>query len=106
MINIALDQSVGKIRAKELEKLGYNVVCIAEHGESDVDWMNRAFINHALFVVSPDMDIPKLIEKEGYPMVWINYPSDVPELKDNLVQYIHNRINIKRYMFGLLKDNR
>lgn len=102
MINIALDVGVGRKRAKQLEEMGYKVVCVANHGEPDEQWMDRAFTSNALFVISPDFDIPRIIEKEGYPMSWIDFPSNTPELKFSLVDYINNRISLKLRMFKMV----
>lgn len=98
-IRIALDQSVGRRRAIELVDIGYLVVAIARHGESDESWMNRAFAEGAQFAISPDLDIPRLIEKHEYPMAWINYPSDDDAHKGDLVGYIDRRVKSKMDLF-------
>lgn len=72
-VRIALDESIGFAKTQQIKGYGYEIVCIARHAEKDVSWLNRAFAAGALFVVSPDLDIPNLIEKENYPMIWIDY---------------------------------
>lgn len=95
-IRIALDESIGFAKTNRLRNFGYDIVCIAHHAEKDVSWLNRAFANGALFVVSPDLDIPNLIEKENYPMIWIDY-LHVPEEKGGKqwAEYVHKRIKFK-----------
>jgi hypothetical protein len=96
-ICIALDESVGFAKTEQLKRMGYNVVAIARHAEKDVDWLNRAFANGALFVVSPDLDIPNLIERENYPMIWIDYlhvPKEAVGVK-HWAQYVDKRIKAK-----------
>ena len=100
-VRIALDESVGQAKYIQLKNMGYEVVCIAKHAEMDVDWLNRAFTNGALFVVSPDLDIPNLIEKENYPMIWIDY-LHVPKEKNggkSWAQYVDQRIKAKLAFF-------
>lgn len=98
-IRIALDQSVGRRRAIDLIDLGYEVVVVARASETDESWMNRAFAEGAQFAISPDLDIPRVIENRNYPMIWINYPSDQEEHKGDLVGYIDNKIKFKMELF-------
>jgi hypothetical protein len=98
-VKIALDGNIGKKRCNELIGLGYNVVTIAQTSEADEEWVYKAFNAGARFIVSNDFDIPKLIEKEGYPMVWINYPMDNLLYKDWLVQYLDQMIRFKINFF-------
>lgn len=95
-IKIALDESIGFKKTDRLRNMGYEVVAIARHAEKDVDWLNRAFANGALFVVSPDLDIPNLIERESYPMIWIDY-LHIPDSKGgkDWAQYVQERIKFK-----------
>lgn len=98
-IRIALDQSVGRRRALDLIHIGYEVVVVARASETDESWVNRAFAAGAQFAISPDLDIPRVIENRSYPMTWINYPSDQPEHKEDLVGYIDKRIKFKMALF-------
>lgn len=98
-IAIALDVCVGKKRTERLKTLGYKVVCIARDAETDASWVNRAFSAGAFFVISADMDIPKIVEREGYPMCWVEYPSDVRDGRD-LVSYIDKAMKMKLQMFA------
>ena len=61
--------------------------------------MNRAFAEGAQFAISPDLDIPRVIENKNYPMTWINYPSDQEEHKGDLVGYIDRKIKFKLQLF-------
>jgi hypothetical protein len=101
-VRIALDESIGFAKTNSLKNMGYDIVAIARHAEKDVDWLNRAFANGALFVVSPDLDIPNLIEKENYPMIWIDY-LHIPKEKGekHWAQYVDKRIKFK---IKFLKD--
>jgi hypothetical protein len=99
MVNIAIDQCIGIKRMKQLQSLGYNVVTRAESSEKDSSWMNRAFANGALFVISADMDIPKIIEVEKYPMIWIDCPHHNKNLGCDVITYIDNMIKFKLQFF-------
>jgi len=100
MINIALDVCVGRKRRERLEQMGYKIVVIAQPSEADKDWLNRAFAEGAFFVVSADLDIPKLIEREKYPMCWVEYPNEVAEqYKDQMVEHIDSTIKRKTEVF-------
>jgi|ERR1035437_805954 hypothetical protein len=99
-IKIALDCNIGKRRKAELEGLGYNVVVVANDAEEDALWLHRAFSNGSRFVISNDLDVPKILEREGYPMVWVNYPNDNAYFKDWLVQYIDQMIRFKLKTFA------
>ncbi len=102
-INVALDQCIGWKRIRALKELGYNIVAMAEDAEPDKVWMNRAFANGALFVISPDLDIPNIIEREQYPMIWIDYPHYNKDLKGDLVSYVDKKIKFKLDFFRGLK---
>lgn len=98
-MRIAIDVTVGRIRANALKALGYKIVTVARHSETDKSWVNRAFAEGAFFVISPDMDIPKIIEREGYPMCWVEYPNDNPEVKNDLVGYLDKVMKRKLEVF-------
>lgn len=95
-IKIAIDQSISYHKANGLRALGYEIVCQARDAEPDHSWMRRAYSKGALFVVSPDLDIPNTIEKQNYPMVWIDY-LHVPVVGGNRdwVGYVDKRIKAK-----------
>lgn len=98
-IKIAIDSVLGWKRCDQLEKLGYNIVVIAGEAESDSSWMKRASDAGATFVISNDSDIPRLIERESYPMVWVDFPTDREFDKSRLVIYVHKVIRFKLLMF-------
>src|ERR1035437_474583 len=101
-INIAVDQAVSKKRVEKLKELGYNVVCRANHGEADQDWMKRANKLNALFAISPDADIPRLIEIKAYRMGWINWPQDqvINDRTLDLVAYVDRAIRLKMQFYS------
>lgn len=112
VIKIAIDESIGAALARRLEERGYRIVCRAGHAETDESWMKRALAEGALFVISPDLDIPSMIERENLPMVWIDFlfAGHVnPSLNANMTkdqkhtiwtQYIHDRIYSKmKFMY-------
>lgn len=94
-ITLALDQSVGWKRKQKLITMGYDIVVVANHAETDESWLNRAFVAGAMFAISPDLDIPRAIENNQYPMFWINYPSDRPEMKDDMIGFIDRSVKHK-----------
>lgn len=105
-IKVAVDESIGKDMASRIRAFGYEIVCVAGHAEPDNVWMKRAKDKGALFIISPDLDIPSIIERENYPMVWIDflfakevYPTIDQELRDEKrkmwSQYVHDRIQAK-----------
>ena len=98
-LKIALDTNVGKRRHEEFVDLGYDVVVVAQGSEPDIDWVQRAFMANARFIVSNDVDIPKILERQGYPMVWVNYPNDNPYFKSWLVEYVDQAIKFKLNLF-------
>jgi hypothetical protein len=110
-IRVALDESVGNAMARRIEELGYKIVCRAGPAELDTVWLKRALDQRALFIVSPDLDIPSLIEKENYPMIWIDFlfasnvnptiQTQTRDVKRGIwVQYVHDRIQAKLKFFN------
>lgn len=96
---LALDTAVGQRRVTELIQLGYSIVVIARESETDESWLNRAFVEGAQFAISPDLDVPRLIEQNNYPMIWINYPSDKAKFVGDLVDYIDMSVKTKTNVF-------
>lgn len=105
-IKIAVDQSLGTRMMLNLEKHGYDIVVKAGVAEPDEAWIAKAVEAGALFVVSPDLDIPTLIERKNLPMIWIDFlfaGDIVPDLalkpkgyKQKVwAQYAHDRIQAK-----------
>jgi len=103
-VAIGLDVCVGRARANALKKLGYKIAYVAQPRETDVSWVNKAFANGALFVISADLDVPKIIEREAYPMVWVEYPNDNPAVKDDLVSYLDKTIKNKLRLFKTVTE--
>lgn len=102
-IKIALDQSIGHVRAQQLKKLGYEIVCRAVGSEPDEIWLKRALDAGALYIISPDLDIPCLIERLNYPMIWIDYlfaDTSVTESQSQRrkiwTKYVDQRIQAKK----------
>lgn len=106
-IKIAVDESVGASLSRKIEARGYEIVCRAGHAETDESWMKRALAEGAVFIISPDLDIPSMIERENLPMVWIDFlfaghvnptlNADMPKEQKHAIwtQYIHDRIQAK-----------
>ena len=69
--------------------------------------MKRALKEGALFIISPDLDIPSMIERENLPMVWIDFlfaghvnpklSASMPKEQKHAIwcQYLHDRIQAK-----------
>ncbi len=111
-IKVAVDESVGGALSRKIEAKGYEIVCRAGHAETDESWMKRALAEGALFIISPDLDIPSMIERENLPMVWIDFlfagyvnptlNADMPKEQKHAIwtQYIHDRIQAKIKFLG------
>ena len=106
-IKVAIDESIGAALAKKIEARGYQIVTRAGHAETDESWMKRALNADALFIISPDLDIPSMIERENLPMVWIDFlfagyvnpqlSAEMPKEQKHAIwcQYLHDRIQAK-----------
>lgn len=111
-IKVAIDESIGAGLAKKIEGRGYQIVCRAGHAETDESWMKRALQAGALFIISPDLDIPSMIERENLPMVWIDFlfashvnpklSADMPKEQKHAIwsQYLHDRIQSKLHFLN------
>lgn len=105
-IKIAIDVPVGRKRRDKLIRMGYDVVCEAKPKETDDSWLNRAFVNGAIFAVSADSDVPRLIERNLYPMTWILYPLDFGIPQSEMVSHVDKAIKHKIRMFNNLSTRR
>lgn len=106
-IKVAIDESIGAALARKIAARGYEIVVRAGHAETDESWMKRALNAEALFIISPDLDIPSMIEREGLPMVWIDFlfaghvnptlNAEMPKEQKHAIwcQYLHDRIQYK-----------
>ena len=74
MAKIAVDVQVSKQAVEWLERSGHKVVVCAKHGQSDRDWVSKACQLGAEFFVSPDYDIPGLLDKLNYHGKWLKLP--------------------------------
>ena len=111
-IKVAIDESIGAALARKIESRGYEIVCRAGHAETDESWMKRALKANALFVISPDLDIPSMIERENLPMVWIDFlfaghinptlSADMPKEQKHAIwaTYLSDRIQAKLKFLG------
>lgn len=96
MIKIAVDQCVGYRGIKWLKKQGYEVVYAAKHAQPDAEWVSHAFHLDALVIISGDMDIPRIIDTEEYPMIWVSYPNDTNEVPSNkFLEHVDRKIRKK-----------
>lgn len=110
-IKVAVDESIGGALTKKIHERGYDVVVRAGHAETDDSWMKRALAEGAIFVISPDLDIPSMIERENMPMVWIDFlfagnvnptlNAEMPKAQKHEIwlQYVHDRIQSKLKFF-------
>lgn len=94
-IKIAIDVTVGKKNANYLKSIGYEIVCVAKMAEEDEVWLAKAYINGALFIISPDVDIPRIIERKKYPMMWVEYPQNIKDIKEELIEVVRRSIEFK-----------
>lgn len=111
-IKIAIDESIGAALSKKIAARGYEIVVRAGHAETDESWMKRALDAEALFIISPDLDIPSMIEREGLPMVWIDFlfaghinptlKAEMPKEQKHAIwcQYLHDRIQYKLHFLN------
>lgn len=56
-MKIAVDVCIGKVGVRHLRDVGHEVVAVAEHGEMDRSWFERAVTAGAELIVSPDSDL-------------------------------------------------
>lgn len=115
-IKVAIDESIGAALAKKIEGRGYHIVARAGHAETDESWMKRALQAGAVFIISPDLDIPSMIERENLPMVWIDFlfaghinpklSAEMPKEQKHAIwsQYLHDRIQAKIKFITRLVD--
>ncbi len=76
MIKIALDNQVSKDVVKRLSSY-YDVVVWAAD-RSDEDWVDEAMTLGAQYFISPDLDVPNLLDRYGYDDVfWIDLPQNL-----------------------------
>ena len=83
---IAVDNQISKAIVKNLIKKGYDIVLRAED-EPDVVWLQNALDLGASHVVSPDLDIPNLLDRmDASDVKWIDLPQRMK--KDKLERYL------------------
>ncbi len=87
MLKIACDNQVPDRFIPKLRRHGYDVVFLAED-QADEDWVNEALCLGAEIFVSPDLDIPNLLEKTD--AVWIDYKSDKGNVLEHLLLQLWN----------------
>lgn len=71
---IACDNQVSKDFCKRFEKHGFAVVVYAGD-RADEDWVFDAIGAGAEVIVSPDLDIPNMLDKYNVDVDWIDYQS-------------------------------
>lgn len=85
---ICLDQGIKQSVIVRLDSLGHEVVRVAEHGESDEDWVYDGVAMGAEVFVSSDLDIPNLLDLYGSKAHWI----ELPQGKINQLNFILKEI--------------
>lgn len=90
LIKIAVDIQIGKIASDELERVGYTIVYKARASEPDIEWVHNAVNNGATILISPDLDIPDLLDKNNINAAWIGLPQGIGGLDQ--AEYIKQKI--------------
>lgn len=102
MIKLALDNQVSPSKARALKKHGFDVVVFARD-RADEDWVSEAIGKEVDAIVSPDLDVPNLLDAYNSDIVWIEYKSHVKNPFNFLMQqlkvvknYLNSREELKR----------
>lgn len=91
-MKIACDNQVPLKYIQSLNKSGFEVVFRAQD-EADEDWVRQAISLDAQIFISPDLDIPNLIQE--YPdTFWVDYKNPMRKAFNKLMTKLHL---IKRY---------
>lgn len=64
-MKLAVDVQVSNEVIGSLCRAGDEVVCVARMGEEDQSWVSRALDRGAEILISPDLDIPNLLDQWG-----------------------------------------
>ena len=95
-MNIAVDVGVSEKTIAALQGTGFKVVAQAEQGEDDESWVIRAINNGADIIVSSDLDIPNLLDRYEYPVVWLELPQGKINQYNFIVKTIKNMERMSR----------
>lgn len=74
-VKLAMDIQISNKAIRELDKMGYKVVCRALNSQKDEEWVAFALSKGANVFVSPDMDIPAILDRKEADTTWIGLPS-------------------------------
>ena len=89
-MKLALDVQISKQAQHELRKFGFEIVYRAGAGVDDETWVLNAIGAGANIFVSPDLDIPNLLERLGTEAAWIDVPQGMRG--ENQANYIAGRL--------------
>mgnify|MGYP001565599989 CR=1 FL=1 len=85
-MKIAVDNQISKAIVKSLIKKGFHIVLRAQDEQDEV-WVDEALMRGATHIVSPDIDIPNLLDRlDASDVVWIDVPRGYK--KDKLENYL------------------
>jgi hypothetical protein len=72
---LAIDNQLGHKEYCELKSAGYDI--IVEAGDrADEDWVIEAIDKGVDCIISPDLDIPNMLEREYSDALWIDYTQE------------------------------
>ena len=88
---IAVDTQISRKIIKSLISKGYDIVLVAPPKEVDEVWVDSALLLGANCIVSPDLDIPLLLDRWGVDdVLWIDVPRHLKS--DKLERYLIRRL--------------
>lgn len=90
-IPIAVDNQIAKKTVYTLSEMGFKVVFRATDAR-DEDWVGWALDAGAQFIVSPDLDIPNILDYWNSDCVWIELKQGVkgPDQAKAIYKAIHS----------------
>lgn len=92
MAKIGVDNQVSKDIIKNLIKKGFEIVHSAGDEPDDV-WVDKALMKGATIIISPDVDIPILLDRlDASDVLWIDIPRGYKQKK------------LENYLVGKLLD--
>lgn len=68
---VAFDENIGNPTIGKYARSGCIVVYVAPHGAEDEVWVEEAWTRGAEVIISRDLDIGNIIDKENYDMKWV-----------------------------------
>lgn len=78
-MKVAFDVNYADVAMGHVARKGHEIVCVAQTGEQDELWLERAMNKGAEVVFSRDLDIPNIIQRMRWPALWLE---EIRNLKD------------------------